>query len=97
MEKKCKYETVFIVDSSMGEEKVSAVVEKFKNLIAENGTVEKVDDWGNRKLAYPINDLLEGHYTLINFESSSDFPAELDRVYNITDGVIRSLIIARNN
>lgn len=97
MSKICKYETVFITDSSMGDEKVSAVIEKFKSLISENGTIENVDDWGNRKLAYPINDLQEGHYTLINFESSSEFPAELDRIYKITDGVIRSLIIARDN
>lgn len=91
-----KYETIFITDTSKGEEYVNSIVEKFKNLISSNGTIENVDVWGNRRLAYPINDMTEGHYTLINFESGSDFPAELDRIYKITDGVLRSLIIAKN-
>lgn len=91
-----KYETIFITDTSKGEEAVNANVEKFKNLIAANGTIENVDVWGNRRLAYPINDMTEGHYTLINFTSGSEFPAELDRIYKITDGVLRSLIIAKN-
>ena len=90
-----KYETVLIVDPALGEEGVAAVVEKFKNLIAAGGTVENVEDWGKRRLAYPINKENEGVYTLINFTSEADFPAELDRVYKITDGVLRSMIVAK--
>ena len=90
-----KYETVLIVDPALGEEGVAAVVEKFKNLIAAGGTVENVEDWGKRTLAYEINDCIEGYDTLIHFEAPSDFPAELDRVYNITEGVLRSMIVAK--
>ena len=88
-----KYETVFIVNLELGDEGVAAVVERFKNLIAENGTIVDVEDWGKRRFAYPIDDLLDGYYTLVRFESVPSFPAELDRVYKITDGVMRSLII----
>lgn len=90
-----KYETVFVVDTTIGEENVLAVIEKFKALVETNGTLEKVDDWGKRRLAYPINYKTEGHYVLIEFTSAPDLPAELDRVYKITDGIIRSLIIAK--
>ena len=89
------YETIFIVDCSLGEEGVAAVVEKFTSLIAANGTIQSVDDWGKRRFAYPINDLTEGYYTLVTFESAPEFPAELDRIYKITDGIMRSLIIAK--
>ncbi len=91
-----KYETVFIVNPTIGEEAIASVVEKFKALIEKHGTIETVDDWGNRRLAYEINDLREGHYVLIEFESAPSFPAELDRVYKITDGIMRSIIISRD-
>lgn len=91
-----KYETIFIVNPTLGEEAVASVVEKFKTLIEKNATIETVDDWGKRHFAYPINDLLEGYYTLVQFESKPEFPAELDRIYKITDGVMRSLIISRD-
>ncbi|MDP4109655.1 MAG: 30S ribosomal protein S6 [Bacillota bacterium] len=92
---KNRYESVFVVDTSIGDEAVSAVIEKFKALVESNGTLEKVDDWGKRRLAYPINYKTEGHYVLVEFTSSPEFPAELDRVYKITDGIVRSLIIAK--
>ena len=63
-------------------------------LIEANGTIDSIDEWGKRRLAYPINDEEEGVYTVINFTSEPSFPAELDRVYKITEGVMRSLIIA---
>ncbi|MDR1669950.1 MAG: 30S ribosomal protein S6 [Oscillospiraceae bacterium] len=91
-----KYETVFIIDPAAGEEGVASLTDKFKSLIEQNGTLGEVDEWGKRRLAYPINDLLEGHYVLINFESKPDFPAELDRVYKITEGILRSLIICKD-
>ena len=90
-----KYETLFIVNPNLGDEETASVVDKFKSLIEANGTVEKVDDWGKRRLAYPINDLMEGYYTLIEFTSAPAFPAELDRKYKIDDNIMRSMIIAQ--
>ncbi len=78
-----------------GDDAVAALVEKFKTLITDNGTFEGVDEWGKRKLAYLINDEAEGYYALYNFESAPDFPAELDRVAKITDGVLRSMIVKK--
>ena len=85
-----KYETIFIVNPSLEEAAATAVVDKFKSLVEANGTNVEVEDWGKRRLAYPI----EGVYTLIRFESKPEFPAELDRIYKITDGVMRSIIVS---
>ena len=90
-----KYETVFIVSPVLDEEADAAVVEKFKALIAAHGEISKVDDWGKRKLAYPIDDLTEGHYVLVEFESGTEFPSELERIYGITDGILRSIVIRK--
>lgn len=92
-EKVTKYETIFVLDATKTEEEIAALVEKFRSLIEANGEIESVDDWGKRRLAYPINDLTEGYYVLINFKSGTDFPAELERVYGITEGVIRDIVI----
>lgn len=88
-----KYETMFIVDVSGGEEATAAVVEKFKSLIEANGTVESFDEWGKRRLAYPINDMNDGYYVLVNFVAEPSFVAELERIFNITEGVMRSMTI----
>ena len=90
---KNKYETIFIVNPDLDEDATNAVVEKFKSLIEKNDEIESVDEWGKRRLAYAINDLTEGYYVLVNFKSSPDFPAELERVYGITDGIIRNIVI----
>lgn len=90
-----KYETVAVFSVKEGEESAKALVEKFKALIEENGTMEAVDEWGARKLAYPINYETDGYYVLYTYEAGVDFPAELDRIFNITDGVLRSLIVAK--
>lgn len=90
-----KYETMLVTSSALDEEATAALVGKFKSLIEANGTIDSVDEWGKKRLAYPINDEEEGVYTVINFTSNTDFPAELDRVYKITDGVLRSLIVAQ--
>ena len=95
MEKIGSYETLFVVNAQMTEEDTKAMVEKFTGLIAANGTIESVNEWGKRRLAYPINDETEGHYLFVEFSSNPEFPAELDRIYKITDGVLRSLIIAK--
>ncbi len=92
-QKKVQYESLFIVNTALGEESVKAIVEKFVGLINANAEDVNVNEWGNRRLAYPIDDLNEGYYVLVNFTSAPDFPAELDRIFNITDGLLRSLII----
>lgn len=90
------YETIFIIDAGLDEEATKAAVEKFTSLIAANGTVEEVDEWGKRRLAYEINDKTEGYYVLVNFTSDADFPKELDRQYRITDTVLRTIIVRRD-
>lgn len=89
------YETLFVVDLTPGEEGVKALVEKFTSLIAANGTVNEVNEWGKRRLAYPINDMNEGYYVLVKFSAPTDFPAELERIYSITDGILRSMVLAQ--
>ena len=89
-----KYETIFILHPSLDEETVKASIEKFKGVIENGGgTVDNVDFWGKRKLAYEINKVNEGYYTLVNFSSNPELPRELDRIFRITDGVIRHIII----
>ena len=90
------YETVIVTTAKLGEEGNTALVERFKALIAEHGTVQSVDDWGKRRFAYPIQKQAEGYYTLINFESNPEFTAELDRRYQITDGILRTIIVKRD-
>ena len=92
---KISYETVFILSTKLGDDGIAAAVQKFKELIEANGVIDNVDEWGKRRLAYPINKEEEGYYTLISFTSSPAFTAELDRIYTITDGVLRSLIVKK--
>ena len=89
------YETMLVFSVANGEEAVNAMVEKFKSLIEAHGTIDSVDVWGNRKLAYPINYETEGYYVLVNYSCAPEFPAELDRVVNITEGVLRSLTVKK--
>lgn len=90
-----KYETMFITSAALDEEASAALIGKFKSLIEANATIDSVDDWGKKRLAYPINDENEGVYTVIKFTSAPDFPAELDRIYKITEGILRSIITAQ--
>ena len=89
-------EAVYILDADLGEEATAALVAKFKTLVESNGTLTEVDEWGKRRLAYPINDLNEGYYVLMTFSSAPAFPAELDRVLKITDSVMRSMIVCKD-
>lgn len=89
-----KYELLYIIDPAKGEEGIAAIVEKFKAMVEAEGTLTSIDEWGKRRLAYPINDLPEGYYVLMTFDAKPEFPAELDRVLGITDGILRSLITA---
>lgn len=91
-----KYETIFIIDSTKTEEETVALVDKFKSLISDNGEIESVDEWGRRRLAYPINDLTEGYYVLVNYSAKPDFIRELERVFGITDGILRQITIKKN-
>ena len=88
------YEVVYIIDPAQGEENIAALVAKFKTLAEQNGSAVEVEEWGSRKLAYPINYKTEGYYVLMNFESKPEFPAELERVMKITEGVMRCLTTA---
>jgi len=90
MEKKiCSYETLFAVNGNLTEEDCKALVEKFVNLVKDNATDVEVNEWGKRRLAYPINYITEGYYVLVSFKSESTFPIELERVFGITEGVLR--------
>jgi small subunit ribosomal protein S6 len=89
------YETIFVIDASLSEEEITAISDKFTSLIAANGTTESVDVWGKRRLAYPIDYKTEGYYVLVNFASEAEFITELERVYNITDGVLRTIVIRK--
>lgn len=93
VEKTAAYECTYIINTAIGEDNVKALVEKFTALIESLGTISNVDEWGNRKLAYPIDDFTEGYYVLTTFTSGPEVPAELERVFRITDGVLRSLIV----
>ena len=94
---KSAYETVVVISMKLGDEGVAAMVQKFKDLIEKHATLDGVDEWGKRRLAYMINKETEGYYVLFNFTSDAEFPAELDRIYKITDGILRSLIVKKEN
>ena len=87
------YETLFITDLSNGEEATKATVEKFTGLIGSNGEIVEIADWGKRRLAYPINDMNEGYYTIVTHKSPADFLAELDRLFNIDESIMRSMTV----
>ena len=87
------YETLFIVDVENGEEAAKASVAKFTDIIAKNAEIVEVSDWGKRRLAYLINDKPEGYYTVVTFKSEPAFPAELERLFNIDEKVMRSLVL----
>ncbi len=90
------YETIFIIDASLEEDAIKALQEKFVGLITSNGAVDSVDEWGKRRLAYAIDDKTEGYYVLVNFKADNEFPKELDRQYKITDGILRTIIIRKD-
>ena len=87
------YETIFIVETDIGDDNIKAAVDRFTELIEANGTIIEKDEWGKRKLAYPINFKEEGYYVLVKFSSVPTFPLELERVYNITDSILRSFTL----
>ncbi len=88
------YELLYIIDPDLSEEETAALVEKFQKLIGEYGSITETNIWGKRKLAYPINDKLEGYYVLETFTTTPDLPVELNRVLGITEGIMRSMVTA---
>ena len=94
MEKKtCFYETLFVISGALSEEDAKATQAKFTDLISANGTLIRVDEWGKRRLAYPINKVNEGYYVLASFESNPEFPLELDRLLGINDAIMRGMTV----
>ena len=87
------YEGMFIVSLANGEEATKATVSKFTDLIAANAEVVSIDDWGKRRFAYPIEDMTEGYYTVVTFKCEGEFPAELQRLMNIDEAVLRAMVI----
>ncbi|MCD5410864.1 MAG: 30S ribosomal protein S6 [Clostridiales bacterium] len=90
-----KYELMYILNANTGDERKAQLQEKFTGIIEADGQVEKIDIWGQRKLAYEIKKLNEGYYVLIHFESSIDVPKEVDRNLKIADEVIRHMIVRK--
>ena len=90
-----KYETMLVTSSALDEEASAALIGKFKSLIEANGTIDSVDDWGKRRLAYAIDYKTEGYYVLMSFTSGPEFPKELDRILGITEGIMRSMIVCK--
>ena len=90
-----KYEVLYIIDPAQGEEGIAALVEKFKGIVENHGTLTSVDEWGKRRLAYAIDYKTEGYYVLMSFTSGPEFPKELDRILGITEGIMRSMIVCK--
>ena len=88
------YECIFILHPSFDEEAVKTAVDKFKGVIeTEGGVIDNVDLWGKRRLAYEIDKVNEGVYVLVNFQAEAELPKELDRIFRITDGILRHIIV----
>ena len=93
-----KYEMLYVIDGAATDEAKEAIVSKFENLVTTNGgTVEAIDKWGSRKLAYEIDYKSEGYYVLMTFEAEPSFIKELDRVAGITESVIRRFITVKES
>lgn len=91
-----QYESIYIISTTFDEEQTKALIEKFSNLISENGEVEKVEEWGRKKLAYEVMDQKEGYYVMVTFSANPEFPAELERNFKITEGILKYLVIRKD-
>ena len=90
------YETIFIIDSTLEPDAITAKKDKFVKIITDNGEIGEVEEWGKRKLAYAINFKTQGYYVLVNFKSNVEFPKELDRRYRIDEDILRTIIIRKD-
>ena len=90
------YEVLYIIKTEVADEAKEALIERFQSLVTENGgTVEKVDKWGMKKFAYPIDYKTEGYYVLMNFSAPATLPKEMERLMGITDDVVRCMVIRK--
>ena len=88
------YECTFILNPTLEESAIAEKIERFSEIVSSRkGTVHEIDRWGKRKLAYPINKVYEGNYTLMRFTGGTDILSELSRVFRFDDNVIRHLIV----
>lgn len=92
-----KYESIIIVNPNVDEAGLKALEEKFTGLINENGKIESVENIGKKKLAYEIKKFTEATYMLFNFEAKPESIAELERVYRITDTIIKFIVVRKEN
>ena len=90
------YEALYILNPALDEESIAALVAKFKAVVEASDSAAQVEEWGKRRLAYPINDLMEGYYVLMTFTALPGVPAELDRQFRINENVMRSLIVSKD-
>lgn len=90
------YEVMFIIDPVLEDDKKEATVETVQQIINADGEVSKVDVWGMRKLAYPIQKKNDGYYVVVEFKASEELPKELDRRLKISDNVMRHMIINKD-
>ncbi|MBQ8742236.1 MAG: 30S ribosomal protein S6 [Clostridia bacterium] len=90
-----KYETVFVLNATLTEEATAALVQKFADLIASDTAAPEINEIGKRKLAYLIDDMSEGYYVQMDFSATPKFVAELERIFGITEGVMRSIIVRK--
>jgi len=88
-----KYEAIYIIKPTVEEEGKNTLVSKFRGIIEANGEIEALDEWGKRKLAYLIEDFAEGFYVYTKFKAAHDVPKELDRVFGITEDILRHMVI----
>ena len=92
-----KYETIYILEAGLDAEATKELVEKFKGIVeAQGGQIESIDEWGKRRMAYPINDKREGYYVLMNYEANPETVQDLERIFKITNGLVRYLIINKD-
>ena len=90
-----KYECIYVISPTLEEEQVKALIQKFNDLVAQNGELESTEEWGKKKFAYEVQKHKEGYYVLMNFSANPDFPAELERNFKITEGVLKYLVVLR--
>ncbi len=89
-----KYESMYILKPDMEEEKKDALVKRFSDIVTSNGgEIENIDEWGKKRLAYPIDYINDGYYVLMTFAAPPELPAELERIYKISDDVLRYMVV----
>ncbi len=92
-----KYEAMYIVTPELEDEAIKGVIEKFSGIITANGgEIEKTDEWGRKKLAYPIDYKTEGYYVLVNFAAAPELPRELERNFRNDESILRYMVVRQN-